>query len=211
MYAIYIITNTLNGMQYVGITNDIARRWKRHKNANENQYLHKAIKKYGSECFVFTHFADAFDVLAAKAIERMLISEHNTLVPNGYNLTLGGDGTFGRKHTEEEKKKIRDTNKLTWSNPELRKTNGQKVSLINTGKPNGRKGKTTSKKGVPHSESHRENLAKVLKSPEFIKKSVESRKKTYATPEWKANQSAKIKASWAIRKAKKLSESGVPA
>jgi group I intron endonuclease len=83
MYAIYIVTNMVNAKQYVGMTKRMKTRWQQHKVANGSApALHAAIKKYGVEQFVFTHFASARDVDAAGDIERMLIKEHNTLSPN---------------------------------------------------------------------------------------------------------------------------------
>ena len=154
MYAIYIITCTLNAKQYVGIAADLERRWKRHRNANEGQYIHRAIKKYGVDAFVFTHVADAFDAESAKMIERMLIVEHNTKMPHGYNMTDGGDGTMGMAKTEEHKQKLQESNKKSWADPELRKQLGEKISMARKGKPNGRKGKPNGRKGVPQSPEH---------------------------------------------------------
>jgi len=154
MYAIYIITNTVNAKQYVGITNDLDRRWRRHRNAKDDQLLHRAILKHGLDAFVFTHFADAFDADAAKSIERMLIAEHNTFAPHGYNLTEGGDGTFGYKHTEKSKAQSREANKKTWADPELRKALGAKISKAKKGKPSVRKGKPSGRKGVFQSPDH---------------------------------------------------------
>ena len=154
MYSIYIVTCTINAKQYVGITNDLSRRWRRHRGANDNQLLHKAIKKHGVENFVFTHFADAFDADSAKSIEKMLIIEHNTFHPSGYNMTNGGDGTFGYKHNESSKQKSRESNVKTWSDPELRKALGQKISAAKKGKPSPKKGKPSGKKGVSQSPEH---------------------------------------------------------
>ena len=154
MYPIYIITNTVNAKQYVGISTDLERRWKRHRNANEGQLIHKAIKKYGVDAFVFTHVADAFDAESAKMIERLLIIEHNTKMPHGYNMTDGGDGTMGMAKTEEHKQKLKDSNKKAWADPELRKQLGEKISMAKKGKPNGRKGKPNGRKGMIQSPEH---------------------------------------------------------
>lgn len=203
MYAIYIITNILNGMQYVGITNDLNRRWARHKGANEDQFIHRAIKKHGVNNFVFTHFADAFTAESAKILERMLIAEHNTMAPCGYNLTAGGDGTFGRKHSEATKAKIKATNKKTWDNsPDLKKAIGDKNKQLKLGKPTGRKGIPNGLKGVPHSEAHTAKIKAALNTSE----SKANRKKFIVTPEWSAAQSSRLKAIWAIRKAKSSAE-----
>lgn len=202
MYAIYIITNILNAKQYIGITNDLGRRWARHKGANEDQFIHRAIKKYGVDNFVFTHFADAFTAESAKILERMLIAEHNTQAPHGYNLTAGGDGTFGRKHSEETKAKIRQTNKTTWADASLRETTAKSISKAKMGKPTGRKGTTNGRKGIPQSAGHTAKIKAALSTPE----SLLSRKKFIVTPEWSEAQSSKIKAVWAIRKAKLSAE-----
>lgn len=203
MFAIYIITNTVNAKQYVGITNDLDRRWRRHRNAKDDQLLHRAILKNGLDAFVFTHFADAFDADAAKSIERMLIAEHNTFAPHGYNLTEGGDGTFGYKHTEESKTQSRESNKKTWADPELRKDLGKKISKAKKGQPSGRKGQPNGRKGIPHSEEHANNLRKSLSDPEFRIENGKRIKQALSSPEWREAQSARLKAIWAIRKAQK--------
>ena len=208
MYAVYIITNTVNAKQYVGIAADLERRWKRHRNANEGQLIHRAIKKYGVDAFVFTHVADAFDAESAKMIERMLITEHNTKMPHGYNMTDGGDGTMGMAKTEEHKQKIRESNKKTWdSRPDLKKAIGEMNSLLKKGKPSGRKGIPNGQKGVPHSSEHALKIKESLNTPESKAKRSEIAKKALNDPRWRAEQSARVKAIWAIRKAKKESES----
>lgn len=110
-YAIYIITNSLNAKQYVGMAKNLTNRWYSHKQAKGAcPVLHSAIKKYGIESFVFTHIANAFDHESACEIERLLIIQHNTKIPFGYNITEGGGGTFGLKKTDEVKNRIRQSN-----------------------------------------------------------------------------------------------------
>jgi group I intron endonuclease len=145
-YAVYIVTNIANAKQYVGITCNLDTRWKRHKKAlGETPLLHRAIKKYGKNAFVFTHIADAFDRESAFVIERLLIEQHNTLYPNGYNLTKGGEGgvgaLIGRIVTDETKKKISAS---LIGNPSPRKgvklsdETKQKISDSKRGKPSKR-------------------------------------------------------------------------
>ena len=101
--AVYTITNKLSGKQYVGISGDLKKRWHDHKKADGwCTVLHASIKKHGVNNFEFNHIADTFTWEDACAIERSLIIEMNTKAPNGYNLTFGGDGTLGFKHTKEE-------------------------------------------------------------------------------------------------------------
>ena len=103
--AIYIITNIVNAKQYVGISKNLKRRWNEHRGANGSApALHTAIKKYGKDKFIFSHICDAFDIDAARDIECMLIIQHNTKAPNGYNITDGGEGVVGRPMMDDEKK-----------------------------------------------------------------------------------------------------------
>ena len=106
----YLITNQQNGKQYVGITTrNIDRRWYEHKYVSNScgKLLAKAIKKYGEDSFTIEHIASAIgDVDNLKSIEQDLIGQFNTKVPNGYNLTDGGDGVSGKPRSEETKRKI---------------------------------------------------------------------------------------------------------
>lgn len=110
-YSLYIITNVVNGMQYVGLAKSLKKRWISHKHAGTNSLFHKAIRQHGHDKFVFSHIADAFDVQAARSLERMLIAQHNTLAPNGYNSTVGGQVGFSGKHSDETKAKIAESNR----------------------------------------------------------------------------------------------------
>jgi group I intron endonuclease len=109
-YSLYIATNVVNGMQYVGLAKSLKKRWISHKHAGTNSLFHKAIRQYGHDKFVFSHIADAFDVESARLLERLLISQHNTYTPNGYNSTIGGQVGFSGRHSDETKAKIAEAN-----------------------------------------------------------------------------------------------------
>ena len=126
MIAVYTITNKMDGKQYVGISSNLKRRWRDHKNADGWCIaLHNAIKKHGINSFEFVHIADAFTWEDACNIERSLIIDNNTKSPNGYNLTSGGDGTLGFKHTDEERK--RRSERCPTRNPEVAKLVADKL------------------------------------------------------------------------------------
>jgi group I intron endonuclease len=109
MGYIYLVTNKLNGYQYIGQTlrNDIETRWKQHKMIQKNtigKYLFNAYNRYGIENFKFEIICICFDEDCNK-YEAEYIKKFNTIVPNGYNLQSGG---LNYKHHPEtiEKMKI---------------------------------------------------------------------------------------------------------
>lgn len=102
--SVYIITNRVNGMSYVGITKDLEARWRDHCRGKAVSFLQRAVNKYGVDAFDFRHIADAFTWQDACDLERLLIKEFNSKKPHGYNLTDGGDGAFGYRFDEEERK-----------------------------------------------------------------------------------------------------------
>lgn len=92
MKWLYKVTNNISGKLYIGVSIDPERRWNQHRTLNTRaSALKDAIKKYGSDNFSFTLLCcggDTYiDDLEVKAIQL-----YNTQVPNGYNITLGGDG-----------------------------------------------------------------------------------------------------------------------
>lgn len=106
--GIYIVRNTVSGKEYVGLSQDIRRRVSRHQWAGTtNSLLHRAVKKHGVGVFeVCVHTLAPFSELPA--LELLLVEERRTMRPNGYNLTAGGEGTTGRRHSDETKKLLRD-------------------------------------------------------------------------------------------------------
>ena len=100
-----------NNKSYIGITTrNIERRWYEHKYVPNScgQLLAKAISKYGEKSFIIEHIASAIgNVENLKELEKQIIQQCGTMAPNGYNLTAGGDGLFGFKHTAEQAAKNR--------------------------------------------------------------------------------------------------------
>jgi len=117
---IYTITNKVNMKQYVGITMDMGKRWNEHKlGSNTKTALGRAIQKYGAVNFVIEHVASATEWKNAGMVEAALIKQLNTRSPYGYNLTDGGDGTLGFRHTPEECQ--RRSERCPTRNPEVMK------------------------------------------------------------------------------------------
>lgn len=114
MGYIYTITNKIDNKTYVGQTiQDLEARWKDHRKTHSNcRYLRSAIKKYGIDNFVFKLLCITFDN-QLDDMEIKYIEKYNCLVPNGYNLRLGGNS--GR-HNAETKQKISETLKKKFAN-----------------------------------------------------------------------------------------------
>lgn len=115
-----MIFNLKNGKIYIGKSNSKGR-WKTHLNTARSgpkvykasySLIHKAIRKYGEDNFEFRIIQYINDADAAAA-ERYWISFYKTNVGKfgnefGYNLTEGGEGWLGQRHTEETKLKLRE-------------------------------------------------------------------------------------------------------
>jgi hypothetical protein len=90
---IYRVTNMINGKQYIGQTSrTLEKRWIEHCSASSGCVaLHNAILKYGRENFKVEQIDIALDQVELDYKEIKYIELYNTLAPNGYNLTKGGD------------------------------------------------------------------------------------------------------------------------
>lgn len=140
MGYIYKIKNKIDNKIYIGqTTQDLEDRWKQHlKNGSNCRYLKSAFKKYGVDNFEFQLVCITFDN-CLDDMEIKYIEHYNCLVPNGYNLRLGGNSG---KHNEETKRKIGDALKNRYKNgmihPHLGKnpseTTRKKLSEANKGK-----------------------------------------------------------------------------
>jgi len=108
---IYLALCLPTGKGYVGQTiSTVASRWKRHVSTSERSIkclaLHSAIRKYHADSFTIETL-DTVEECDSAATELNLKEEDwifviNTLSPNGYNLTTGGDS--GRPSDETRAK-----------------------------------------------------------------------------------------------------------
>jgi group I intron endonuclease len=105
MATIYKATNTINGKSYIGFDSKYPDRKREHLtnafNPKHNAYhtiFHNAIRKYGTEAFIWEVLFETPDSLfALNVLESRFIQEHNThhIHGYGYNMSLGGEGSFG--------------------------------------------------------------------------------------------------------------------
>ena len=136
--TIYLVTNTLNGKQYVGQTivagNDIG----------HGKLMTKAYAKHGKRNFTYELLCgDIANRPTLNFMERFWISVMSSQVPNGYNIENGGSTKgktaestkeklrqifTGFKHTEEAKHKISEASRIMWAE------NKEKLSALRRGR-----------------------------------------------------------------------------
>lgn len=133
--GIYAIVNTVNGKRYVGSSQEIDYRFRKHKSAlrsnrHHNPHLQSAWNKYGESCFDF--------IILEECEEELLLKREQAYLDVGceYNIAVvAGSPMKGRKASEETLKKMSDA----------------------------RRGKPTGRKGMKASQETREKLSKSLK------------------------------------------------
>jgi len=107
---IYKVTNIINNKSYIGQTQfSLEQRKRSHiiEGRNDNLYFHNALKKYGDEKFNWSVIESCENKEELDEMEFHYIKQYNTISPNGYNLTYGGEGSHGRKLSNETIEKIR--------------------------------------------------------------------------------------------------------
>lgn len=115
MIGLYAIKNKQNKKIYIGKSSvDIQNRLSTHKsllnrNKHYNKHLQKSWNKYGEENFSFEIILDCEGLTDKEILEeemKMISKFNSTNIAFGYNLTKGGEGILGYKHSETTKKKL---------------------------------------------------------------------------------------------------------
>ena len=207
MAYIYRIKNKITKKYYIGESKkkDVKWRWNEHKKTIENNKgcpaLRDAVKKYGIENFEFSVLIICFDDERFK-YEKEYIKKYNTVVPNGYNITNGGEGGGfqGKKHTEQMKTDLRNKSKQKYiDNPELKTQISERNKIIMKNpeiRDKIKNGLLNSEKWKKAKEENRAGNYKNNKHSEEIKNKIsEGVKKHYAN-----NQETKNKISEGMKK-----------
>lgn len=141
MGYIYKITNNINQKIYIGKTTKerASDRFSQHRylarhleQEKGSSYLHKAMNSYGVDNFSF-EVIEICDNELLNEKEQYWIREYNSMSPNGYNLTSGGEGTVGysREQTVEERQKRSESNKKFFEeNPEAKQQISERTKKL---------------------------------------------------------------------------------
>lgn len=141
MGYIYKITNKNTGKIYIGLTTKerptdrfsqhryIATHPEQEKNIS---YLHRAMNAEGVDNFSFDIIEEVDNEILCER-EKYWIKYYNSLSPNGYNLTEGGEGTLGfaRFQSIEERQKKSETMKQYYIvHPEKRQEVAERIKEL---------------------------------------------------------------------------------
>jgi group I intron endonuclease len=137
MGFIYKITNLITNKLYIGKTTESCpeKRWLRHKQTIAKgtgcPALQDAVNRYGIENFKFEVLIICFDE-ATNQLEIEYIKKFNSIVPNGYNISKGGEGGgfIGKQHSDKTKELIKQRAIQYYTNPENRKNTANKLKTF---------------------------------------------------------------------------------
>jgi len=134
---IYKATNNVNGKVYIGQTTlKFNLRLNRHRHDARHKpktLIGRAINKYGEHNFKWVTIDHCDSKEELNEMEFHYIKQYNSFKPNGYNMTLGGEGSLGLipsmktkikmskssigfKHSEEHKESMRGKNNYFYNN-----------------------------------------------------------------------------------------------
>ena len=135
MHTIYLITNKNNGKVYVGQTcQELQERWFGHKACSRRgieTHLYRAMRKDGEENFFIEPIYSVVNKKYSNIVESLCIKIYNSKNQEiGYNLTDGGEGCVGYKHTEEFKKQVAENNKKRVWSKESREKVSQSIKKL---------------------------------------------------------------------------------
>ncbi len=172
---IYLTTCLVNGKKYVGQSIN---------HRDKNTYLGSgiafkcALRKYGKDNFKKTILVDNVSCLnELNKLEREFIRKYDCIMPNGYNLDLGGTNKgrmseitkakmikskTGKKYTEKQRIANSESHKGLKLSDETKK----KIGDANRGKPSWNKGKKMPK-------GHSEKMRKIMTGKKMKKKKIE--------------------------------------
>jgi group I intron endonuclease len=192
-YVIYKHTSP-SGKSYIGQTKDYDRRCWQHQNRPGCRALNSSIKKYGWDNFQHELIMEGLSLEAANHWETVLIVEHNTLAPNGYNLRTGGANSSPSDETRSKMSSAKLGKPLSEDHKASISASRQNLSDEAKANMSASKMGNTYRLGVHHTDEAKVKISKANKgkkrSEEATKKIVEAHRGKKRTDETKAKMSA---------------------
>lgn len=131
--GIYQLTHKDTGRIYIGQSTNLKARFAGYKSSggsgNGKSFIKRAIKKYGKDAFEYKVlvYCEGKDYL--NDLEVNAIAAYNSIVPNGFNIEIGGGNAPLADHvkkavaeankkrviTDEYRKKLSDVHKARWA------------------------------------------------------------------------------------------------
>ena len=91
--CIYRALNMVNGKSYIGKTvQPFEERINQHHSGRGSKLLRSAIRKYGIDSILWTALEKGLPEGMLDEREKFWIAKYDCIIPNGYNLTSGGEG-----------------------------------------------------------------------------------------------------------------------
>lgn len=115
---IYKATNITNGKSYIGkwameiVDMRRQRHWHYAFVKQAQTKFHRALRKYGWDNFKWEVIDKAENHEELNEKEKYWVKHYDTF-KNGYNMTLGGDGKWGYKHSDESRRKMSENRVIT--------------------------------------------------------------------------------------------------
>ena len=189
---IYKATNIINNKSYIGqTTRSLEKRMEAHiysSKSGKTPFM-KSMRKYGPENYKWTILCRCSSKEMLNTMEYFYITHYKTHIDDGgYNLTWGGEGTVGHKHTDESKEKmcLAKVGKNT-NTPESRRINSEKhLGIVRSEET--RKKMSDAQIGKKHSQETKDKISKAIKN------------KPPDTDETRKKRSSSIKEWWSKRK-----------
>lgn len=121
--VIYKYTSRETGMSYVGLTFDEKRRQKEHRKESKTSHrkFHLALNEQGYDAFDYEVLEEGLTVENISEREKFYIDKFNTVWPNGYNMTSGGQITT---RCDETRRRLSESH-MGEGNPFYGKTHGE--------------------------------------------------------------------------------------
>lgn len=137
-FCCYKITNLVNGKVYIGKTNRPRERWLEHQSRVMGYPISNAIQKYGIDNFSFEIIAIGESETEINKSETLFIKQHRSNINRygklfGYNLTDGGEGITGWKHSEVVRQQMSKSHVgLRPTEENLRKRSKSRTGILHT-------------------------------------------------------------------------------